>query len=151
MNEKIDLKVPIGKLKRQFDQLVTSNLAKGNDLSSKQLLSYVQSIYSQLAILQQIITMDDLNNDNKQNEDLELNNDIEYHSNKYVDDICLNLNFAFNESTTLYDETNKKEILSAIANIRNYLEEVVIDLDLLELDINPQTFRKIKRKSKTKI
>ena len=151
MNEKIDLKVPISKLKRQFDQLVTSNLAKGNDLSSKQLLSYVQSIYSQLAILQQIITMDDLNNDNKQNEDLELNNDEEYRSNKYVDDIALNIQFALNSATTLYDETNKKEILSTIESIRNYLEKATIDLDLLELDINPNNFRKIKRKSKTKI
>ena len=138
---------PIEFLKRQFNQLALSNLDKGNELTSKQMIGYVQSIYAQLQMLQQILQLDL----NKQNEDLELNNDIEYHSNKYVDDICLNLNFAFNESTTLYDETNKKEILSAIANIRNYLEEVVIDLDLLELDINPQTFRKIKRKSKTKI
>ena len=147
MNEKIDLKVPINKLKRQFDQLVTSNLAKGNELTSKQLLSYVQSIYSQLAILQQIITMDDLNNDTK-NENLTID---ELPANKYTDDICINLNFAFNESTALYDLENKKEILSTIANIRNYLEEVTIDLDLLELDINPNNFRKIKRKSKTKI
>ena len=138
---------PIEFLKKQFNQLALSNLDKGNELTSKQMIGYVQSIYAQLQMLQQILQLDL----NKQNEDLELNNDEEYRSNKYVDDICLNIQFALNSTTTLYDETNKKEILSTIANIRNYIEEVIIDLDLLELDINPQTFRKIKRKSKTKI
>ena len=135
---------PIEFLKKQFNQLALSNLDKGNELTSKQMIGYVQSIYAQLQMLQQILQLDL----NKQNEDLELDNDIEYRSNKYVDDIAINLNFAFNESTALYDLENKKEILSTIANIRNYLEEVVIDLDLLELDINPNNFKKIKRKSK---
>ena len=138
---------PIEFLKKQFNQLALSNLDKGNELTSKQMIGYVQSIYAQLQMLQQILQLDL----NKQNEDLAVNNDIEYHSNKYVDDICINLNFAFNESTALYDLENKKEILSTIESIRNYLEKATIDLDLLELDINPQTFRKIKRKSKTKI
>ena len=138
---------PIEFLKKQFNQLALSNLDKGNELTSKQMIGYVQSIYAQLQMLQQILQLDL----NKQNEDLELNNDIEYHSNKYVDDICLNIQFALNSATTLYDETNKKEILQIINSIRNYLEEATIDLDLLELDINPNNFRKIKRKSKTKI
>lgn len=135
---------PIEFLKRQFNQLALSNLDKGNELTSKQMIGYVQSIYAQLQMLQQILQLDL----NKQNEDLELNNDEEYRPNKYIDDVAINLQFAFNESTALYDETNKKEILSTINSIRNYLEEVTIDLDLMELDINPQTFRKIKRKSK---
>ena len=137
---------PIEFLKRQFNQLALSNLDKGNELTSKQMIGYVQSIYAQLQMLQQILQLDL----NKQNEDLAVNNDIEYHSNKYVDDICINLNFALNSMVSLYEITNKKEILETINSIRNYLEEVTIDLDLLELDINPQTFRKIKRKSKTK-
>ena len=135
---------PIEFLKRQFNQLALSNLDKGNELTSKQMIGYVQSIYAQLQMLQQILQLDL----NKQNEDLELNNDEEYRSNKYVDDIAINLNFALNNMVSLYEITNKKEILETINSIRNYLEEVVIDLDLLELDINPQTFRKIKRKSK---
>ena len=135
---------PIEFLKKQFNQLALSNLDKGNELTSKQMIGYVQSIYAQLQMLQQILQLDM----NKQNEDLELNNDEEYHSNKYVDDIAINLNFALDSMVSLYEITNKKEILETINSIRNYLEEVVIDLDLLELDINPQTFRKIKRKSK---
>ena len=135
---------PIEFLKKQFNQLALSNLDKGNELTSKQMIGYVQSIYAQLQMLQQILQLDL----NKQNEDLELNNDIEYHSNKYVDDIAINLNFASNSMVSLYEITNKKEILETINSIRNYLEKATIDLDLLELDINPQTFRKIKRKSK---
>ena len=84
-----------------------------------------------------------------QNEDIDLNNKLP--ANKYTDDILINLNNAISLAVTFYDRTDKQEILKSIKLIEEYIEEVQIDLDLLELDINPQTFRKIKRKSKTKI
>ena len=143
---KTDYAKPIGLLKKQFSNLAQSNINKGNDLTSRQVLGYVQSIYAQLQLLQQIMMLDD---DTSKNEDIDLNNKLP--ANKYTDDILINLNNAISLAVTFYDRTDKQEILKSIKLIEEYIEEVQIDLDLLELDINPQTFRKIKRKSKTKI
>ena len=129
MNEKINLKVPINYLKRQFDQLANSNLIKGSDLSSKQVLSYVQSIYSQLAILQQILSIDDNNEDNSNNETnesyLDKYDKFNIQNNVMVDDIAINLEFALNNATALYYNADVKCINSII----KYIEESKTDLN----------------------
>ena len=132
---------PIEFLKRQFNQLALSNLDKGNELTSKQMIGYVQSIYAQLQLLQQIMMLDD---DTSKNEDIDLNNKLP--ANKYTDDILINLNNAISLAVTFYDRTDKQEILKSIKLIEEYIEEVQIDLDLLSLDIEPNNFKKIKKK-----
>ena len=157
MNEKINLKVPINYLKRQFDQLANSNLIKGSDLSSKQVLSYVQSIYSQLAILQQILSIDDNNEDNSNNETnesyLDKYDKFNIQNNVMVDDIAINLEFALNNATALYYNADVKCINSII----KYIEESKTDLIGLKkrildnstcsaLEVHKPILTKIKRK-----
>ena len=110
MNEKINLKIPINYLKRQFDQLANSNLIKGTELSSKQIMSYVQSIYSQLAILQQILAIED-NDDNPNNSanesysnKLDKYDKFNIQNNIIIDDIAINLEFALNNTVGMYDD-----------------------------------------------
>lgn len=159
MNEKINLKVPINYLKRQFDQLANSNLIKGTELSSKQLMSYVQSIYSQLAILQQILAIED-NDDNEDNSANESYSDkldkydkFNIQNNVMVDDICINLEFALNNATALYYNADVR----CINSILKFIDESKTDLIMLKkrildhstysaLEVHKPILTKIKRK-----
>ena len=160
MNEKINLRVPVNYLKRQFDQLANSNLIKGTELSSKQLMSYVQSIYSQLAILQQILAIED-NDDNEDNVSNESYLDNQNNTNKYdkfniqnniiIDDIAINLEFALNNAISLYDDPDVR----CINSILKFIDESKTDLLMLKkriLDsntysaLNNSRLTKIKRK-----
>ena len=159
MNEKINLRVPINYLKRQFDQLAGSNLLKGNELSSKQLMSYVQSIYSQLAILQQILAIED-NEDNPNNSANESYSDkldkydkFNIQNNIIIDDIAINLEFALNNTVSLYDNPDVR----CINSILKYIDESKTDLLMLKkrildnqtysaLELHRPTLIKVKKK-----
>ena len=133
--DKLNLNKPIDLLKKQFNQLAMSNLDKGNELTSKQILSYVQSIYGQLQILQQIIQLRDEEKEDDKNESYSYSE-----SDNIIDDIAINLQFSLNNVFGLYDNFN----LSSINSTIKFIEEVLQDLNTLK-QRNLHRFIKIKK------
>ena len=134
MNEKTNFNVPAQMLKRQFNRLYDNNMAisKFNQMNSKEVMSYIQSIYAQLQLLQQILAMDNESDDDK-NEDIHFKDYSKENTqhNIAVDDICVDIEFALNNCTALYDEKDIKMINSIV----KYLDKACTGLYELKKSI----------------